>query len=179
MDILDEIKDNLESNKNLPKDIKIKMFELIVLFNSSFPNIRLDKLKERIKTVKIGRIGIFEKKGSFNYNVVKNEMLFSSKKLKDTGDANHMMMKGIIGMISSADDYYGFNKGNRLRALNAGFTEMMANFLVGNESTSELEEELIATNLICQIVGRDVLFDAYFNNDQDTVLKHMLDAEVN
>ena len=55
---------------------------------------------------------------------------------------------------------------------------MLANMLVGNEGKCDYEEELIATNLISQIIGRDTLFDAYFNNDAETVYKKLLEAEV-
>ena len=74
--------------------------------------------------------------------------------------------------------YYGFNKDNSLVALNIGYTEMLANFLVGNEGICDYEEELLATNLISQIIGEETLFNAYFNNDAETVYKKMLEAEV-
>lgn len=179
MDILDEIRSNLATNENLTSEIKTKIFELTVLFHQKFPDVSLEKLKEKIKDVKLGKISVFERKGPIIYDVLKNEIAFSSKKLKEDYDANHLMMKGILGMISSAEDYYGFNKNNSLRALNIGFTEMLANFLVGNEGICEYEEELLATNLISQIIGKEILFDAYFNNDAEIVYKKMLEAEVN
>ena len=55
---------------------------------------------------------------------------------------------------------------------------MLANFLVGNEGVCDYEEELLATNLISQIIGVDVLFQAYFTNNADLVYKKMLEAEV-
>lgn len=179
MDILDEIRSNLATNENLTSEIKTKIFELTVLFHQKFPDVSLEKLKEKIKDVKLGKISVFERKGPIIYDVLKNEIAFSSKKLKEDYDANHLMMKGILGMISSTEDYYGFNKNNSLRALNIGFTEMLANFLVGNEGICEYEEELLATNLISQIIGKEILFDAYFNNDAEIVYKKMLEAEVN
>ena len=81
-------------------------------------------------------------------------------------------------MISSCDDYYGFNKDDNLKALNIGYTEMLANYLVVNEGICDYEEELLATNLISQIIGEETLFNAYFNNDAETVYKKMLEAEV-
>lgn len=179
MDILDEIRNNLAANENLTSEIKTKMFELTVLFHQKFPEVSLERIKEKIKDVKIGKISVFERKGPVIYDALNNEIAFSNKKLKAEYDANHLMMKGILGMISSAEDYYGFNKDNSLRALNVGFTEMLANFLVGNEGICEYEEELLATNLISQIVGSDILFNAYFNNDAETVYRKMLEAEVN
>ena len=88
------------------------------------------------------------------------------------------MMKGIIAIISSKDDYYGFNKNNSLYALTIGFTEMLANTLVGNEGTCDFEEEVLTTNLISKVIGRDIMFDAFFNNDAETIFKKLLEAEV-
>ncbi len=178
MDILDEIRSNLATNANLTDEVKDKMLELTVLFHQKFPDVSLERLKEKIKDVKLGKIGVFERKGPVIYDSVKNEICFSSKKLQGDYDANHLMMKGILGMISSYEDYYGFNKDGRLRALNIGYTELLANFLVGNEGTCDYEEELLATNLISQIIGQDVLFDAYFHNDSDVIFKKMLEVEV-
>lgn len=178
MDILDEIRSNLAANDNLTKEVEEKIFELTVLFHQKFPNVGLERLKEKVKDVKLGRIGVFERKGPVIYDAVKNEICFSNKKLQGEYDVNHLMMKGILGMISSCDDYYGFNKDDNLKALNIGYTEMLANFLVGNEGICDYEEELLATNLISQIIGEETLFNAYFNNDAETVYKKMLEAEV-
>ena len=178
MEILDEIRSNLAANQNLTDEVKAKMFELCVLFHQKFPDVNLGKLKEKIKDVKLGKIGVFERKGPVIYDALKNEICFSNKKLHEEYDANHLMMKGILGMISSNEDYYAFNQNGKLRALNIGYTEMLANFLVGNEGVCDYEEELLATNLISQIIGVDVLFQAYFTNNADLVYKKMLEAEV-
>lgn len=178
MDILDEIRSNLAANDNLTKEVQEKIFELTVLFHQRFPSVSLERIKEKVKDVKLGRIGVFERKGPVIYDAVKNEICFSNKKLHEDYDANHLMMKGVLALISSNDSYYGFNKDDKLKALNIGYTEMLANFLVGNEGVCDYEEELLATNLISQIIGEETLFNAYFNNDADTVYKKMLEAEV-
>ena len=178
MDILDEIRSNLAANDNLTKEVQEKIFELTVLFHQKFPNVSLERIKEKVKDVKLGRIGVFERKGPVIYDAVKNEICFSNKKLHEDYDANHLMMKGVLALISSNDSYYGFNKDDNLKALNIGYTEMLANFLVGNDGVCDYEEELLATNLISQIIGEETLFNAYFNNDADTVYKKMLEAEV-
>lgn len=178
METLDEVRSNLEANQNLTSEVKAKILELCVLFHQKFPTVSLDKLKEKIKDVKLGKIGVFERKGPVIYDALKNEICFSNKKLQEEYDADHLMMKGILGMISSNEDYYGFNQNGKLRALNIGYTEMLANFLVGNEGVCDYEEELLATNLISQIIGEDTLFEAYFTNNADLVYKKMLEAEV-
>ena len=178
MDILNEIRTNLATNQNLNDVVKNKIFELIILFHQKFPGVDLGTLKGKVKDVKLGKIGVFERKGPVIYNALENEICFSNKKLQGDYDADHLMMKGILGMISSKENYYGFNKDGSLRALNIGYTEMLANFLVGNEGICDYEEELLATNLISQIIGQETLFQAYFNNDDQMVYKKMLEAEV-
>ncbi len=178
MDILDEIRSNLTANVNLTEEVKDKIFELTILFHQNFPDVSLERIKEKVKDVKLGRIGVFERKGPIIYDTVKNEICFSNKKLQEDYDANHLMMKGVLALISSTDTYYGFNKDDKLKALNVGYTEMLANFLVGNEGVCDYEEELLATNLISQIIGEDTLFNAYFNNDADAIFRKMIEAEV-
>lgn len=179
MNILEQIKTNLYDNAFLSNEIKENMFHLISIFHQKFPNVSLEVLNSRIGSVKIGKISIYEKKGPVVYDVINNEILLSRKSLGDDYDVQHLMMKGLVGMISANvnDNYYGFNKNDKLFALNLGFTEMLANTLVGNDGICDFEEEVLATNLISKLIGREVLFNAYFNNDAELVLKKMLEAE--
>ena len=178
MDILNQIKSNLDSNTTLQQNVKEEIFDLINLFHQTFPDVDLNTLNERIKNVKLGKNELYDRRGPVVYDAVNNEILFSKKSLEGDYDAKHLMMKGIIAMISSKDDYYGFNKNNSLYALTIGFTEMLANTLVGNEGTCDFEEEVLTTNLISKIIGRDIMFDAFFNNDAETIFKKLLEAEV-
>ncbi len=178
MDKLDEIKTNLSNNQSLTPEVKDEMLQLIILFHQTFPNVSLETLKEKIKNVKVGKITIYERRGPVVYDPVNNEILLSRKSLEGDYDARHLMMKGLLGLIASCDNYYGFNKNDSLYALNIGFTEMLANTLVGNDGICDFEEELLATNLISRIIGKDILFDAYFNNDAEVVYKKLLEAEV-
>ncbi len=178
MDILDRIKSNLNNNPNLTLEIKKELLELIILFHQKFPNISLETLNRKIKDLKVGKITKYERIGPVVYDVLKNEILLSKKCVENDYDVRHLMMKGLLGIISSTDNYYGFNKNDSLYALNLGFTEMLANALVGNEGRCDYEEEVLATNLISKIIGRDVMIDAYFNNDAEIVYKKLLEAEV-
>lgn len=177
MDVLDQIKSNLDSNQFLTIEVKNEIFQLVNLFHQTFPNVSLETLNNRIKDVKVGKISIYERKGPVVYDVINNEILLSRKGLDEKYDVKHLMMKGLLGMISACDNYYGFNKNDSLYALNLGFTEMLANTLVGNEGACDFEEELLATNLISKVIGRDILFDAYFSNDAEFVFKKLLEAE--
>lgn len=178
MDILEQIKVNLNNNPNLTLEVKNELFELIILFHQKFPNVSLETLNNKIKELKMGKITKYERIGPVVYDAVKNEILLNKKCVENDYDVRHLMMKGLLGLISSADNYYGFNKNDSLYALNVGFTEMLANSLVGNEGKCDYEEEILATNLITKIIGRDVMFDAYFNNDAEIVYKKLLEAEV-
>lgn len=178
MDILDQIKNSLDANSNLTKEIKTKIFELVIILHNKFPNLNLDKLNEKLKTVNIGRISKFERKGTYSYDVLKNEILFSSSRLADDYDLNHLFMKAILEMASSTNSYTGFKSDEKLRALNDAYTEILANYLIGNEGISDLEEEILVTNLISHIVGKDTMFDSYFKNDGKPIIEAMIKAEM-
>ncbi len=178
MDILDQIKSNLDANESLTKEVKDEIFQLIILFNQTFPDVSLEKLSSKIKNVKVGKITLYERKGPVVYDAVHNKILLNIKSLESDYDVKHLMMKGILGMISACDNFYGFNRNDSLYALNMGFTEMLANTLVGNEGICDFEEEVLATNLISRVIGKDIMFDAYFNNDAEIIFKKLLEAEV-
>lgn len=178
MDILDQIKNSLDANYNLNKEIKVKLFELVIILHNKFPKLNLDKLNKKLKTVKIGRISKFEKKGTYSYDVIKNEILFSSNRLVDDYDLDHLFMKAILEMTASTDKYTGFKSDEKLRALNEAYTEILANYLVGNEGISDLEEEILVTNLISHVVGKDVMFDSYFSNNGKPIIEAMVKAEM-
>lgn len=88
----------------------------------------------------------------------------------------HVLMFEILNMITNNGEYTGFNKNDKFRALNAGYTEILTNNLVGNDSDiSALEDEVISTNMIAYIIGEDTIFNAYFNNDANLLTNKMLE----
>lgn len=177
MSSLDEIKLSLTSNPNLPNDVKNKLFDLVVNFNKKLPQVNLSKLNDRLKTVKIGKISKFERKGTYYYDVFKNEILFSNN-LEKNYDIDHLLTKAILEMSTSTQSYTGFNSDERLRALNIAYTEILANYVIGNEGESDLEEEVLVANLLSHIVGKDTMYNSYFANDGEPIIKAMQDAEV-
>ena len=177
MNFLEEIKISLKSNPNLTDEIRNKFVELIIVFNKKIPNVNLTKLNERLKTVKIGKIGKFERKGTYYYDVFKNEILFS-RNLEGNYDIDHLFIKAILQMSTSTETFTGFNSDDRLRALNLAYTEILANYIVGNEGDSDLEEEMLVANLLSHIVGKDTMFNSYFTNNGELIIKAMQDAEV-
>ena len=88
-------------------------------------------------------------------------------------------MYEILNIASSTETKRGFIQDGRFEALNVGYTEIMANYLVGNESDKALYPNQAAeTNLISIIVGNDILKKAYFTNDPELLIKGFNDAGV-
>ena len=177
MSFLEEIRISLKSNPNLTDEIRNKLFELVIVFNKKIPDVNLSKLNERLKTVKLGKISKFERKGTYYYDVFKNEILLS-KEIEGNYDIDHLLTKAILQMSTSTETFTGFNSDDRLRALNLAYTEILANYIIGNEGDSDLEEEMLVTNLLSHIVGKDTMFNSYFTNNGEPIIKAMQDAEV-
>lgn len=177
MSFLEEIRISLKSNPNLTDEIRNKLFELVIVFNKKMPDINLSRLNEKLKTVKLGKLSKFERKGTYYYDLFKNEILFS-KDLEGNYDIDHLLTKAILQMSTSTETFTGFNSDDRLRALNLAYTEILANYIVGNEGDSDLEEEMLVTNLLSHIVGKDTMFNSYFTNNGEPIIKAMQDAEV-
>ena len=177
MSFLEEIRNSLKSNPNLTDEIRNKLFELVVVFNKKMPEVNLSKLNDKLKTVKLGRMSKFERKGVYYYNVLTNEILLS-KEIQSNYDIDHIFVKAILQMSASTTTFTGFNSDSRLRALNLAYTEILANYIIGNEGDSDLEEEILITNLLSHIVGKDTLFNSYFTNNGEPIIKAMQDAEV-
>lgn len=173
---LDTIKNTLDTNTYLSQEMKDNIFELVVLFNKNFNHIALDNLNERLKTLKIERISSFLSKRVSKYDIYKNTIYFNDKELKRDYDVRHILMLELINIISSNKDFSGFNYEGKFEALNIGYTEMLANYLVGNEGEEMIyPHEAVMVNLLSIIIGEDVLEKAYFQNDYrlllDTVKK--------
>lgn len=177
MNTLEEIKVSLQSNPNLNDDIRKKLFELVTIFHKKLPDISLTKLNEKLKTVKFSRMSKFERKGVYFYDLFKNEILFTTN-LKNNYDVDHLFMKAILEMATATNSFTGFNSDERLRALNVAYTEILSNYIVGNEGDSDLEEEMLITNLLSHIIGKDAMFNSYFTNNGEPIIRAMQDAEV-
>jgi len=178
MDMLDEIKSSLQINKDLDKDIKSKLFQLIIIFNKKFPSVKLDNLNERLKSLRVGRLTKYERRGIMVYDGYQNEILISNSNLKNGDyDLDNLFMKALLCIITCNGNFYGFNSSYELEALNEAYTEILANYVIGNDGDSNLEEEVLFTNLISQIIGKDTLFDAYFSNDGSKIVSAMNELE--
>ena len=177
MSSFEEIKLSLNSNPNLTEDVKNKLLELTIVLHSKIPEANLSRLSDRLKSVRVGKIGKFERRGTYYYDVFKNE-IFLSNDIEGNYDIDHILTKAILEMSTSTNSYTGFNSDERLRALNLAYTEILANYVIGNEGDSDLEEEMLVTNLLSHIVGKDTMFNSYFTNNGEPIIKAMQEAEV-
>lgn len=173
---LEDIKVALDSNPNLTDEIRDNLYSLTFIFNKEFPNIDLSNLFNHLKTLKIEKSSKFVNKRVSKYNCMTNTLELNLEKMNEGYDMKHVLMFELLNMITNNNEYTGFNKNDKFRALNAGYTEMIANYLVGNDSDiSYLEDEVISTNMISYIVGSETMFDAYFNNDATLLTNKMLE----
>ena len=141
MDIMNQVKESLDRNSNINDSVKENLIELIDIFHKSFPNISLENLKNRLETLNM-------------------------EELNKDNDIKHILMYELLHIITAKDNYVGFDYEHKLIALNTGYTEILTNNLVGNESDSDYHiDEVIATNLIANMIGNDIMLKAYFTND--------------
>lgn len=177
MSFLEEIRGSLKSNPNLTEEVRNKFFDLTVNLNKKLPDVNLSTLNNKLKTLKISKIGKYEKKGTFYYDVFNNQILLSNN-IEGNYDIDHILTKSILQMATSTSTFTGFNSDDRLRALNLAYTEILANYIIGNEGDSDLEEEMLVTNLLSHIVGKETLYNSYFTNNGEPIIKAMQEAEV-
>lgn len=179
MDILDNIRASLDNNKNITKEVGDGIFELVVIFNKSFPNVNLSNLCDRLKTLKIEKTSKFENTAISSYSFRKNILYFNSDEIGKDYDVKHVMMFELLNIITANKVQTGFNTDNRFLALNVGFTEIIANYLVGNSGEKLLyPDEAIVTNLVTSIVGFENMLYAYFNNDSKFLLNSLVEKGV-
>lgn len=175
--MVQDLKVILDENQNISKEVKENLLDLIELFHSTFKEINLDNLKEKLKTLKIKRESMFVAKLPCEYKPFNNEIVVNVPRFEQC-NARHWLMHALLGIITSKDNYYGFNnEENTLHALNEGYTEIITNNLVGDVENNIFTDEIIIVNLISKAIGEDILYDAYFTNDSVKVLKAMIEAE--
>lgn len=176
---LDNIKESLDNNVNLTDDIRDNLYSLIYIFVKNYPDIDLTNLNNNLKTLTIEKSNKFINKRVSKYNPFTNILEFNIEKINEGYDIKHVMMHELLNIITNNGKQTGFNFENKFEALNVGYTEILTNNLVGNESDIPyLENEVISTNMISIMVGNDVMFNAYFNNDADLLVKSLVNEGV-
>lgn len=174
MDMVDSIRTTLELNGNISSEVKNDIFELVVLFNQKFPDVDLSDLKKHLETLKIERLNKFLNNDVSMYDNRTNVLYLNGSRMGEGYDGRHILMYELLNMISSDNMQMGFNRNGEFEALNVGYTEILANYLVGNDgSVLVYPDEAIETNLIATMVGNDVLEKAYFNHDTDLLINSL------
>lgn len=166
MDIMNQIEETLDKNTNISEPVKKNIFELVSIFHQKFPNVDLKNLNTRLSSLVIDSGSKYVYKEVSNYNPTSNILTLNMEELAKNHDMKHVLMYELLNIITAKDNYVGFNKDNKLIALNVGYTEILTNNLVGNDSDIEYHvDEVIATNLIANMISNDIMFKAYFTND--------------
>lgn len=177
MNIVDQIKLTLANNQHISDNVKENLFELVVIFNKRFPDIPLDNLNDRLSTLNIEKLNKFVNKNVSLYDCRKNILYFNAEEMGKGYDMKHIMMFELLNIITSNNFHTGFNQDNKFEALNVGYTEILANYLVGNNSDKFIYvDEAISANLISIIIGSDNLHKSYFNNDTKLLIESFTKA---
>jgi len=177
--MVEEIEAVLNENPNLTQDLKINLLELVAIFHKQFPTVSLENLKNRLQTLKIEPLNKYVSSEVSKYDPLLNMLMINEERLGKDVDAKHILMYELLSMITAKDNYTGFNFNHQFEALNIGYTEILTNYLVGNETEEFVHsDEIIATNLISISIGNDILLHAFFNNDYMTLTKSLIDAGI-
>lgn len=176
MIMLDEVINTLDNNQFLDLKIKDSIKELIISFNSKFPDISLNNLNKLLGTLKIEKSNKFINRRVYKYNMNTNILEFNVNEIEKGFDMKNIMMIGLLKLIAFNGKQVGFNANNKYEGLQEGYLKILANNIVGNDSDIEdLEEIYIETNMIGILIGDEILFKAYFNNDTDLLEKALID----
>ncbi len=165
--MLDRVLKAVDENEGMSVEFRKNVKQLIIKFSSIFPQVSLDNLEDRIKNVKIEKTNKLVNKKPYEYNAKENILRFSESALKNEYNAVHLLMSGLLCMITAHDNTYGFaTTDNKFISFNIGYTEILSCFLVGNAGEADFyEEEVITTNIISEVIGAETLFEAYFTNN--------------
>ncbi len=177
--MVEEIEAVLNTNPNLTQDLKMNLLELVTIFQKQFPTVSLENLKNRLQTLKIDKLNRYVSSEVSKYDPVLNTLMINEERLGKDVDAKHILMYELLSIMTAKDNYTGFNFNHQFEALNIGYTEILTNYLVGNETEEFVHsDEIIATNLISISIGNDILLHAFFNNDYMTLTKSLIDAGI-
>ncbi len=172
MDIMEAIRKALDMNGYLSKGIKDNIYELVQIMHTKLPEVDLTNLKDRLGYIQFKKINKFISDEVSMYSNVDNILYFNSEKLTEDLDTRHVLMYELLNVASSTNYKKGFSQDGKYEALNVGFTEILTNYLIGNESDKPMhQEQTIETNFYSTMVGPDVMRRAYFTNDTTLLIQ--------
>lgn len=175
---VENIKASLDANSNLSNDLKENLYELILIFHKNFKQIDLSNLNNRLQTLKIEPLNKYLTDEVATYQPLANVLSINAERLKEA-DAKHILMYHLLQMITAKENYSGFNYNDQFKALHIGYTELLANALVGHDVDSFIHgDEIVITNLLSCIIGDTVLREAYFQNNYMLLTQNLIDVGV-
>ncbi len=177
MDIMNNIKVALEQNPELTQAVRGNIYELALIFHEKLPEVDLTNFINKLETLKIIKLSKFIKPGAVSmYDCKTNVIYFNSSEMNKGYDMRHVLMFELINVVASNGEYSGFNADDKYKVLNIGYTEILANFLVGNESDISLyAPEASTVNMLSIIVGIDTFYQAYFTNNFEILAAKMVE----
>lgn len=168
----------IASNNNLPDEIKAGLNQLVTVFHQKFKNVNLENYNERIKSLRIKSGSKYLVKTDSEYSPRENAIYINDEKFQET-DRVHSMMMRTLEIITSKNNFYGMNDNGKLEGINAAFTEIIANNLVGNDEEVKHCDEIVLTNLITEVAGLQNALNAYFNNNSVYLTKPFIQKSNN
>lgn len=176
---IEQIATTLNQNSNFTQEMKQNILELVNLFHEKFPGVSLENLNNRLRTLQIENLNRYVTGEVSKYDPVNNILKINKQRLEIEIDAKHILMYELLSIITAKDNYTGFNYNHQFEALNIGYTEILTNYLVGNETEEFTHaDEIVATNLISVSIGNDVLLHSYFNNDYMMLTNYLIEAGI-
>lgn len=174
---MDELKvayESIDSNNNLNDGLKENFKELVQIFHQNFGEVSLNNFSEKIKGLKIEKGNKYITKEVAEYNAGKNVMYLNEEKLASApnGVAAHEMMYVTVALTAANNNSYGFDVDGKVKCLNVGVTEMIANALVLNEKEeidNRKDLSAIVNMMLVPTMSVEQLTKAYFANDQKSI----------
>ena len=106
--MLEDIRLSLDNNLNLTREVKARLFELIVIFNNKFPSVDLSNLNKRIKTLKIEKNDNFLNKDISMYDFRTNILYLNTKEMEELAEE---IRQFLIESISKTGGHLASNLG--------------------------------------------------------------------
>ena len=177
MDIMNEIKVALEQNPELTQAVRGNIYELALIFHEKLPEVDLTNFTRKIESIKIIKLSKFIKPGAVSmYDCKTNVIYLNSSEMNKGYDMRHVLMFELINVAASNGEFTGFNEDDKYIVLNLGYTEILANYLVGNEGEVPLyATEASTVNMLSIIVGIDTFYQAYFQNNFEILAAKMVE----
>lgn len=161
----------LDKNERLCP-IRVEIENMVTRFSLCYPNVSLDNLCRRLKTVKVVGGSKYAYVAPMQYLPATNEIVIVKDRL-DEVDTHHSMMKIVLSMITANGKNFGFNSNDKLLALNMAFLESFATLLYGNDDEYYYADEYRLLNLIAPEIDESII-TAFLQNKPDLLMKNLL-----